>query len=343
MAKLNNIIPDEAFSNLKNLKSIRLGVVTSIDPIPNNTDDKKQSARNKRYNADPFILRARVLGAEFDRDEPKENLPNAYPLIPKHFSAPPKPNELVLLLFFSDDLKNSTRLYIGPMISSQLNFFKDVSEDATASLDISHKEIIEDIAKIPETQGVYPTNKDISIHGRNNADICFDDNEVRIRAGKFVVTKGVPNPRVYNEKNPAYVQIKYDVPLERQVEGSVQKRGSVTNIVASKINLLGVETPVFSNTAPKEGTSDYVNLADREKLITDEGLISILENAEPVMFGNPMMMYLDKLEKALASHKHNGLGGATWTNKPGEDAIANFENFAKQKRELILSKNIKIN
>jgi hypothetical protein len=340
---INPLIDGSAFSNLKNLKSIRLGQVVAVDKVKPSVDSKRQRNSDDRFNADPFIIRARILGAEYDRDEGKETIPNAFPLLPKFISAPPKVNEMVLLFSFSDDLKNSDRFYIGPLISSPLNLNKDNLDSATAGLSIGFRETVEDVSKITEAEGIYPDNKDVSIQGRNNADICFKDNEIRLRAGKFVVSQGVPQPTVYNQENPAYIQIKYDVPIERTQDNGTAKRGSVTNIVSSKINLLGVESPISSNFAPKEGTSGFVNLADRTDLITEEGLISIIENAEPLMFGNPMMEYLDLLEKALDNHVHNNLGGGKWTNRDGSTTITDFLTLAKQKREKILSKNIRIN
>jgi hypothetical protein len=324
---IKHILGKNKFENFSNFKAVRFGVVVSVDSIVSTSENESQRERDRRYNADQFIIRARILGSDFDKNKPVDKIPNAYPLIPKHVSVPPKVGELVLLFFFSDDLKNSDRLYIGPLISSPLNLFKDELEDATSSFSIGHKEPTQDVSKIPEAKGIYPDNKDVSIQGRNNAHLAFGDNEAVLRAGKFVID----NNTQYNEKNPSYLHIKYDVPLETPEENKTQKRGSVANLISNKINLISVGN----------GKEDF-KVTDRDSLISEEELINIVENAEPLVFGNPLMTYLDKLERAFINHVHAG-NGLPPTAMAGDNSITDFIDYAKKKRELMLSKNIRIN
>jgi hypothetical protein len=333
---LRHLFSKNEFENFKNFKSVRFGVVEVVDTVPVISDNEGQRERDARFNADPFMIRARVLGANYDKDKASNELPNCFPLIPKHLSVPPKVGELVLLFFFSDDLKNSDRLYIGPLVSTLENIFKEEMEDATAPFSIAHKQTVEDLSKRDELRGVYPDNKDVSLQGRNNADILFKDEEIRIRAGKFVTqTVGDTVRRKYNERNPAYFQIKYNAPLEAEKEDGTQKKGSVANIVADKINILGVQTPIDISST----NNTTIKLTDKDKLIDDDSLVAILERAEPLLFGNRTLNYLEKLEKLVLTHVHagNGLPPVTLDNNATLNEVALFD------KSTLVSKNVRIN
>lgn len=333
---LRHLFTKNEFENFQNFKSIRFGVVEAVDRVANISDNEGQRERDRRFNADPFMIRARVLGANHDKNKTTDELPNCFPLMPKHINIPPKVGELVLLFFFSNDLSHSDRLYIGPLISSLENISKEEVEDATSSFSIGLKEPIGDLSKRTELEGVYPDNKDISLQGRNNTDIQFKDNEIRIRAGKFTSQKiGDTVRREYNQKNPAYFQIKYDVPLEKENNEGEQKKGSVANIVADKINILGVQTPIETSGS----NSKTVRLTDSKTLIDDESLVAILERAEPLLFGNKTVKYLEKLEKLVLTHVHagHGLPPVTLDNNATLNEVAQFD------KSTLVSKNVRIN
>jgi hypothetical protein len=333
---IRHLLKKNEFENLSNFKSVRFGIVTSVDSIPITSNDEGQKERDRRYNADPFIIRTRVLGGNFDKNKSINELPNCFPLIPKHVSVPPKVGELVLLFFFSEDLKNSDRLYIGPLVSSLQNIFKEEVEDATSSFAIGLKSPTEDLSKVEELRGVYPDNKDVSLQGRDNTDIQFGTGEIRFRAGKFKISEsGGKTRKSYNDKNPAYIQIRYDAPLEKADEDGKQKKGSVANIVADKINILGVQSPIEAG----RDNGDTISLTDREHLINDKSLIAILERAEPVMFGNRTIDYITKLENFVLTHVHrgNGVEGVTLDNNETKKILTSFD------KSSLLSENVRIN
>jgi len=333
---LRHFLGKNEFENYNNFKSVRFGIVTSVDSKPITSNDAGQKERDRRFNADPFIIRTRILGGDYDKNKSIDELPNCFPLIPKHVSIPPKIGELVLLFFFSEDQKNSDRLYIGPLVSSLANIFKEEVEDATASFSIGLKSAVEDLSKREELDGVYPSNKDVSFQGRDNADIIFGKSEVRLRAGKFITeTIGGETRIAYNKKNPAYIQIRGDAPLEPVDEDGKQKRGSVANIIADKINILGIQTPIDIN----KDNNDEIKLTDSESLIDDNSLLAILSRAEPVMFGNRTLDYLEKLENLVLSHVHagNGLSPVTLDNNETYELVTSFN------KNTLLSKNVRIN
>ena len=321
-SELKNMMGSTTFAG-GNAKYIRICEVVRVDPLLSISNDEVQGRRDTRYNADPHIIRVKVLGNNSDKDD-GQDLPNAYPLLPKHLSVIPKLGEYVLVFFLSEDTTKSERYYVGPLTSNLTKLDKDATIDSLAGLSIGPTEGVKNINQLPNIKGVYSDGKDITINGRDNADISFKSGEVRIRAGKFV--KGKPD--TFNAVNPAYFQIRYNVALEKGENNTETKRGSVANIVANKVNILG-----FNDT-------DYnFTLTDREKLITDDELLKIIEDAQPVVFGRPLLDYLQKLENFALNHVHagNGLLPVTLDNNETRRKVYVFP------KESLLSKNVRIN
>jgi len=266
------------------------------------------------------------------------NLPWAFPLIPKHLSTQPKVGEAVFILTFNKDKKHVDRLYLGPIISQpqQLNY-DPLYVSAIRGFSFASESPSVSVATIPQIKGVFPDPEDVSLQGRYNTDITQKNNEIVIRAGKFNVTKpdnNNPFPFTFNAKTQGYIQIKNDAIINPKTDTAEAEKGTVTNIVSSKINLI----------THKDGSPRF-NVTNQDNLISDDELARILEEAHQMVFGDILLEYLKLLKDALLYHVHNGHGNMATdlTASGNKQAVADFKKKAEDLEKAMLSKNIRIN
>lgn len=308
---------------IDNFKPLSLGEVVSVDD-PNYLGRIKVRIKGPRSRGGDDGL----LDSE---------LPWCIPMLPKFFSIQPKIKEAVFIFVFGKEQQHADRMYIGPIVSQpqQLNYdpyytsairgFTFASETPNVSVDT-----------IPQIKGVFPSPQDVSIQGRYNTDITQKTNEIVIRAGKFELTtvdKTNPLGFSFNSKTQGYIQIKNDVVVIKKTDKQPEKKGSVTNIVGNKINLLTHEN----------GTPRF-NLTNQDNLISDDELANILENAHQLAFGDVQLVYLKLLKNAILGHVHNGGGNPpTDLTTTGKMPLNELKKNADALEQQMLSKNIRIN
>lgn len=290
-------------------------------------------------------IKVRVSGAPSvggDGNGPIEDLPWAFPLLPKHLSAIPKVGEVVWIFVLGKNSQHADRLYIGPIVS-QLDKLNEDKFAASTPLRpftfgqlYSNAPVLTDDTTnniIPELIGVFPKSDEISIQGRYNTDITQKNNEVVIRAGKFEASTSNRYKIAFNSKTQGFIQIKNNVKFLISDDSDATDIGTVTNIVSSKINLL-----THRNGSP----SITINQND---LISDEELTKILKDAHQLPFGDILLDYLRLLKEAIFSHVHNGNGNpATDLSASGNvQAVAALKSQAEDLEKRMLSKNIRIN
>jgi hypothetical protein len=267
-----------------------------------------------------------------------DDLPWCFPMIPKHLSTQPKIKEAVFIFTFSSDKQHTDRMYIGPIISQpqQLNY-DPYYITALAGFSFGSQAPKVSINTIPQLKGVFPNPQDVSIQGRYNTDITQKNNEIVIRAGKFVTStpdKNNPFPFTFNAGTQAYLQIKNDVVVVPKTETQDAVKGSVTNIVSSKINLL----------THADGSPRFM-LTNQDNLISDDELASILSDAHQLPFGDILLEYLRLMKDALFAHVHNGNGNppTDLTISGNKQSLGEFKKRADDLEKAMLSKNIRIN
>lgn len=236
-----------------------------------------------------------------------DDIPYAFPLLPKQFYIKPKVGETVLC-FVQGDSFNDNRFWIGPIISQphKLDF------DSMAALSFLNAGMIgPDIAPStnPNNAGVQLEDNDVGLQGRGSTDVIVKPNEVRIRAGKSL------DMRTLNIENPSYMQVKYN---RNSNEGSV-------NIVSDNINLLSHKS------------IDKFNLVDSKKLISDDEYAKILEKAHQLPFGDKLVEFLDIFMKAFSTHVH------AYHGLPPDLTQIEIKNLLSYDINKILSQNIRIN
>lgn len=326
MSNKHNYSSGNKFDLKSKVKDIHIGEVVSVED-----------------STDMGRIKIRIKG-EDDAITNVNDLPWCFPMIPKYLGITPQIGEAVLVFIWDKDLKYSDRLYIGPIISQLQNLEYDpyyFSAQAGFSFGVQTPKIAH--STIPTAKGVFGNKKDIVLQGRENTDLIFKKNEVLLRAGKFVKKNKKEKNQISNnevEKNglnfefnvntQGYIQIKYDAILSN--ENNKEERGSVTNIVANKINLL-----THVNSSPR------FNVTNQDNLISDEELIKINKEAHPLVFGDVIAQWMILAENAILNHWHNGSTPTDLTGAGQKMPISEFKQKASQLRSQMLSHNIKIN
>lgn len=251
-----------------------------------------------------------------------EDLMWVFPMIPKLVNIKPKKNEVVIIFYKSNNDTRNDRFYIGPIISQHQYINKSDFTNALSGLSSGSNSLKVNINDNPDSVGVFEDSEDLVIDGRDNTDIIFRKNSISIRAGKY---SGVDdnNLPILNTKNPTYIQLNHNVSLYNS-----NITFSAINIVSDKINLL-----------THENGDPYFNLSDKDKMISDEDMLKILQTAHPLAFGDVLLNYLLLMREVLLNHVHP-YPGLTAVNMNGDDSIKKLLDFDITK---ILSKNIKIN
>ena len=272
-----------------------------------------------------------------------EQIPYAYPMLPKHLSAIPKKGEVVWVFVLGKNREQVDRLYIGPIISQLDKLNGDKFEDGGSPLrafsfgpkDPSRAVTNRDTTStiIPDLVGVFPKADEISIQGRYNTDVTQKYNEIVIRAGKFEPATSNEFKIKFNASTQAFIQIKNDVTYQSATNKDETEKGTVTNIVANKINLF-----THKDGAPR------ITL-NQENLISDEELKRMMEESHQLPFGDVLLDYLKLLKDAIFNHVHNGNGNpATDLSASGNiQAVAALKAKAEDLENKMLSKNIRIN
>ena len=308
----------------------------------------------ERYNSDEHAIKVAINGSKFDGDvedgvytkKKLAQLPNCFPLLPKHINFVPKIGEMVLVMVESAEDVFNDRYYVGPLTSSLTKMDKDLSSTALSNRSYGITEATEEISKIPLAKGIYENPQNVIIEGRNNTDIIQRNEEILLRAGKFVTN----NPLLFNDKSPGYIQIKsnfsYDKESDKYFTGPPSPNGNttpitVTNIVSDKINLLTYNGS--PNLSEKNGLTNVNKKTNVAEYINDDKLEDILNHAHPLVFGDKLIEYLKLLRSALLNHVHNGSGNPATDMPPNSISVETFENQAEKLENAMLSKNIRIN
>lgn len=311
---------EEPLNKIDIFKTVEIGEVVSVDDPYHMGRIKVRIKGSRNGGGDDGVL---------DND-----LPWCVPLIPKFFTSQPKPKEAVYIFRFSKFKEFADRMYIGPIISQPDKLqFDPFYTSALRPFTFSSEQPNISIDRIPELKGVFPNPEDVTIQGRFNTDITQKHNEILIRAGKFETNKASdenPYQFKFNSNTQGYIQIKNDVLINKEQN----KKGTVTNVVSNKINLI-----------THEDGSPRFNVTNQDNLISDEEMSKIIKEAHPIPYGDVLLEYLILFKEALFYHVHNGNGNqpTDLTISGNKQALAVFKAKADELEKLMLSKNIRIN
>lgn len=255
------------------------------------------------------------IKAKLEQDKDTNKIPWALPLLPKTFQSVPKVGEAVLIITAMSNNKESQRFYIGPLISQKQNHEYDpydYGKDSAASLlQGGFVSPLELLSNFPETNGAFPNTNDVAVLGRGGEDIILKENEKEgseeidlrcgIRLEPINPTDDLKGKVVFNEENPAYIQLKYKNGLTKNTKQSSnefdeQDGSSAVNIVADKINIISHKD------------NEKHKLTDRKTLIDENELSEIMEKLHEVPYGDLLVKFLNIFVTAFLTHVHP-LGG----------------------------------
>lgn len=224
---------------------------------------------------------------DFKRDE---EVPYAFPLLPKMIHVKPKLGEYVLIILTEIDNGESNRYYIGPIISQPQYMYKDNSMFTALSLyNGALKE--PDIAPstVVDSHGALAENKDIAIYGRDRSDVILTDNDVRIRCGSRLNDSSVKGGIVFNRTDPSFIHLKH---TDNKRGTSDDQYRSTATLVADKINLISNKS------------KDGFRVTDSEYLISDDEMQKIISKAHKLPYGDVLIDFLKIFVRAFVNHVH---------------------------------------
>lgn len=242
-----------------------------------------------------------------DSNEPNvESLTWCFPLLPKLIHVRPKPGETVLVIFETIDGVKDNRYYIGPVLSQPYHY--DLELFSTTALD-ALKDARHDLSEPPSSNKDYkltfPSDEDIALIGRKNAEVRLRENEVRLICG-HQATPDAENliDRMNFSLNPAYIQLKY---FKRGIKPILQNGtmagseasqfNSVLNLGADKINLIN-DKEAFKWFGYDENTGEI-----REDIIKNQTK-EFIENSHQLVYGDKLIPFLKRLVTIFNCHVH---------------------------------------
>lgn len=256
-----------------------------------------------------------------------EELPYAYPLMPKVFQSVPKVGEGVFVFCAELGNKESNRYYLGPIISQPQFHEEDLYSygrgSAASLLGGGAVTPLEKISNYEKTHGAFPNVNDVAIVGRASEDIVLKEGEIDLRCGIRGDAFGddtLKGKVIFNDDNPSYIQMKYKKRLTSEPK---QQSDSMVNIVADKVNIISHQD---TNSLP---------LNDNDKLIKDEDLDPIMSQLHQLPYGDVLVDVLRKIVDAISNHVHAYPG-----LPPCRDAY--MQNMVYTDLNTILSDNVRI-
>ena len=287
---------------------IRIAKVREVENIHSRYIDD-----NKHKNDRPFDglrIRAEFEGEDFNTSN--EDIPWAFPLLPKTFQSIPKVGEAVIILYYHGN--EGQRFYIGPIISQpQFNTFS-LKQNGTSLLKPNGSAPLERISDNPNTKGAFPNQNDVAIIGRGAEDIILRMNngsrefhsaneisssEIQLRSGVRCEPTNDDNPNmigniIFNGVDPAYIQLKYKKGLATK-EG--HEANSIINLVANRINIMSNKDDNIAH-----------NLGDQNDMISDEKVDEIMDNLHQVPMGDKLVELLKIIKGCIMHHVHPWAG-----------------------------------
>lgn len=253
---------------------------------------------------DGLRVRAQLMQ---DQTENYNNIPWAFPLLPKVFQSIPKVGEAVFVIVNDEngDKTTSQRYFIGPIISQpQYNSYCQ-KENATTLLQTHDRNPIGKISNVDDTRGSFPKVDDIAVVGRGREDIVlkYDDttkaSEINVRAGIRAEptnsqNKDIVGNVIFNDIDPAYIQLKYKQGI---AHGEKTYGSSIINMVADRINIM-------SNL--DDSVSDKIH--NKDTLVDETSVDSIMENLHQVPKGDELVKLLKIMKGCILHHVHPWAG-----------------------------------
>ena len=128
--------------------------------------------------------RIKVRIADLDSKTVNENLPWAFPILPKFFHLYPQVGETVRIFIEDVRYPQRSRFWMGSVVSQlqKIDFDSIYTSISTTNVNLTAPE--KAISTYPDAVGVFPNKEDVALIGRDNTDVILRVRDVEIRAGK---------------------------------------------------------------------------------------------------------------------------------------------------------------
>lgn len=261
-------------------KNIVQNLFTAI--VVSNDDPNEQDriiARIVNLNS-----QGQVAGGQ-DKNIPDDKLPYAVPLKTGFLRSTPLVGEMVILMVENPYDLSSTRYWIGPIITSQLNLNFESFQQAYSVFYNTDFNLNSKLQSKLEPSLNLPKKRDVALQGRGDSHIILRQKEVFVAAGLF--EKGSLKP---NLESPCHLRM-------RQIENNNQdfkiKRYSTSEILSTSLN--------FYSNRGKFRTDEIKKFEISDDL---KELGELAQKLHPSVFGDELIKVLDLIIRVLLNHIH---------------------------------------
>ena len=186
-----------------------------------------------------------------DSDVLDEDLPKCFPLLPLNINIKPKIGERVRVIFY--EANNAThksfqsiRLYVSAYSSYQTLANDPFHYSANSHEPNGFIRANSDTKNAEKSLGLYPTDDDVALMGKDNADIFLKPSEILLRVGKHVPS----DVNTFNTSDVGYIQMRHGIP--DLVEETVTKNVTKEIILPSENEIVVTENEGIYNIELKD-------------------------------------------------------------------------------------------
>ncbi len=255
---------------------------------PYKTDSNKENAVRNIYYGEVVSVddpneggRIRLKIPDFDNKTPNDQLPYAFPMLPKFFWIIPQVGEVVRVFIEDTRYPQRGRHWMGSVISQPQKIGFDGFFTALSTTNVATVNPEPPPSSLPDAAGIYPDKKDVAILGRDNTDLVFKEKQVLIRCGKHQID----NVLVLNKENPAFIQMDFTTMDDKKTRSTMVHMADKIAFVTHDGN------PKFkSNT------------------LTKDDITKIFDQGHPIGRGDLIVEAFQVIRDAMIQHIHGYSG-----------------------------------
>jgi hypothetical protein len=220
--------------------------------------------------------RIKVRIPDFDNKKTNENIPYAYPLLPKFFHLYPQEGELVRIIIEDVQFPERSRFWLGSIISQPHKIGYDSIYSALSTTNLATSSPDRAPSTFPKAKGVFPEKEDVAIIGKSNNDVILRKNEVELRAGKHEFNDILS----LNKKNPASVRLVFE---------------ESGNTYVSSVITMGNRIALISHDGSPKFKASQLSFEDSEK---------IFKEGHPIGRADIIVNIMEIFRRTLIEHIH---------------------------------------
>lgn len=222
-----------------------------------------------------------------DRDITDDNLKMCIPLMPQFMFVRPQIGEMVFIIMENPYDDAAVRYYIGPIINTKTKLRYQSYADAVKIFDYTPFSVNAQTQKDPRISSLFPTDADVALQGRNDADLLLRPREAYMVAGKFKLNTLEPNT-----ETPSFLQ------MGQKDNVNPPNKGLLTSY--SQANFVSTNINIYSPIGKFRGKE----LQAYEKNDDLKSFGDLANSLHPMVFGDELVKLLDLMIKAILTHIH---------------------------------------